>query len=430
MSKLYYSEQGNVVPLLCEELTRFRRAKKILNLPHTDSPGQLFILARAYPGTVDPLRVAVNGTEVKLLEPTKSGIYRWYEVSVPLPTLVSGANTFEFWTDSWTMNAWSMALEDGHATPESYVSSDEGATWRDHAMGYLNVSRGEYVVRMRLVEGQDGTPPVMEWEDPASPRLQHLRQLLPADALARGRTLDRVRALTTWISTQWEYRNNSNGVAYTPWDAETILAWGATGQGHAGLPPIAMCVHYAVTLATCCTAIGIPARCAAFTGDINGFNGHFTTEVWFDDLRKWVMVDPTIDAILFKGTSPLSVKEIQEAGSDLDSLVRWGPGHAFQIKNPLIKPWIPDNFLQGVCFRHRSVWPRMDFLTNPELTPSGHGSTSYCETDLVWEVKDLHEGFGMFPYFQSARFFDAPPHDFPGPALAGHHASAVTTTGK
>jgi hypothetical protein len=264
-----------------------------------------------------------------------------------------------------------------------------------------------------LAEGHDPDPPRFIWEDPSAPRLQGTRGLLPPRILAAGSTLERVQRLSTWVSTQWEYKNTSNGVSYGPWDAETILAWGKAGRGHDGLPPVVMCVHYAVTLATCCVAVGIPARCAAFTGAINGFNGHFTAEVWFEELGKWVMVDPTLDAMLFRDGVPLSVSEIQHAGSPLSNLVRFGPGKEFQIKNPLIKPWIDANFLQGVCFRHRSLWPRMDFLTHPEFTPSGHGSTSYCETALVWEAGDLEQGFGMFPYFGSPHYFDAPPIDFP-----------------
>jgi hypothetical protein len=83
------------------------------------------------------------------------------------------------------------------------------------------------------------------------------------------------------------------------------------------------------------------------------------------------------------------------------------------MRNPLISNWIPTNFSKGVCFRHRSVWPRADFLEHPELAPPGHGETAYGETDLVWEQKDLLEGFGMFPRFGERSYFDAAPDDFP-----------------
>jgi transglutaminase-like putative cysteine protease len=385
-----------------------------LQLPGTDAPAKLFLLARSYPDNKLPLRVSVNGTELPGLPPNSSNIYIWHEVPVPPTLLVSGANEFEIWADATAMNAWSVALENGHKEPGSFVSTDAGETWRDEKMGFLNVSRGEYVVRVRLSEGTDAPPPSMVWEDADNPRLHRLRQMLPDSILQPRQTLERVRALMTWVCTRWEYRNTSNSVVYAPWDAETIIAWGQAARGHDGREPVVMCVHYAVALVSYCLALGIPARCAISTESINGFKGHFTAEVWFEELGKWVMVDPNMDAILFEGDNPLSIKEIQRAGSDVTDLIRWGPGHEFQVKNPLIAGWIPDTYLNGICFRHRSVWPRTDFLSRQELGPAGHGSTSYCETDLVWETGDLHEGFGMFPYFGDQDYFDAPPHGFPG----------------
>ena len=110
----------------------------------------------------------------------------------------------------------------------------------------------------------------------------------------------------------------------------------------------------------------------------------------------------------------VSRAEIQQAGDDLSALVQWGPGYAYQMDNPVIPSWIDRNFVTGVCFRHRSLWPRTDLLSRPELAPAWHGSTGYCETDLVWERRDLAQGFGMFPYFGEPAYFDAPPLDFPG----------------
>lgn len=413
MSRLYYSESGRVVPTFCEELTDYRRARKLLYLPGTRAPASLYLLARAYPEAKLPLRMAVNGTELPGLPPRDPGALVWHEAAIPPGLLTAGANTFEFWTDAPAMDAWSLAVEDGHQTPNSYVSTDAGETWRNEKMGYLNVSRGEYVVRVRLAEGVDDPAPGMVWEDAHYPRLHRLRQGMPAHIPEARTTLARVRALASWVCTQWEYRNAGNATQYAPWDAETIVAWGQAGRGHDGRPPIVMCVHYAVVMVTYCLAAGIPARCAVLTDDVNGIDGHFTAEVWFPEWGKWVMVDPNNDAILFKAGIPLSVKEIQAAGADLAGLIEWGPGHAFQLQNPVMAEWIPSTYLNGKCFRHRSLWPRADFLSHPEQSPPGHGWSAYCETDLVWETDDLEQGFGMFAYFGDADYFDAPPHGFP-----------------
>ena len=71
--------------------------------------------------------------------------------------------------------------------------------------------------------------------------------------------------------------------------------------------------------------------------------------------------------------------------------------------------FVHDNIEKGVCFRNRSIWPRADLLFHPELSPVGHGWTSYCEADLVWEKQHRDQGFGMFRYFGDADYFDAPP---------------------
>lgn len=410
MSKLYMTEEGNVVPTLCEELTSYRRVRKVLDLPSTASPGTLFILARPHSSATPPLRLSVNGAE---LPPIQAGstntAYYWHSAEVNQSYLRRGANVLEFWTDAPAMTAWSLAIEAGHPNPHSFVSDDGGKTWRNRKMAYLNVLSGEYLVRMRLGEGQDPPPPTMVWEDPDNPRLKHLRTIAPPVAVAPGALMDRVRALTSWLSTSWEYTNSDQAAQYAPWDAETILAWGKAKSGQDGRRPVVMCVHYAVSLVSFCQAVGIHARPAVLTGDINGGDGHFVAEVWFPEFKKWVMVDPNEDAVMWKNGVPLSIPEIRAEGSNIGPLIHWGPGAAYQQSFSAMEAWVKGVYLPGICFRHRGIWPRADFLSHPELTPSSHGCTAYCETAIVWEKADLQSGFGMFPYFGSPEYFDAPP---------------------
>jgi hypothetical protein len=352
----------------------------------------------------------VNGTEINPIEPGPDNFYLWYTLPIPVSILKEGANTVEIWTDSTAMNAWSLALESGQTNTQSAISDDGGTTWRQERMGYLNAVRAEYVIRIRLAEGEDPEPPAIRWEDPGHPRLVSLRQAIPAKVKKDGSLLERVLALSTWMSQSWEHTGSGRAaVVYAPWDAETILAWGEQRSGHNGERAVVMCVHYAVAFVTACQALNIPARCAVLMGTPNGTDGHFVSEVWFEEYGKWVMVDPNSDAIFINQDIPMSISEIQKAGSDLSNLVQWGPGSDFQRTFRHMAAFVKDNLLKGICFRHRSLWPYMNLLSVPSLSPPGHGSVSYCETDLVWSSAYRNQGFGMFQYFADEAYFDAPP---------------------
>ena len=169
MSKLYYTESGHSMPNLAEELTTFRRARKVLTLLPTSSPATLYFIARAHEG-IGPLslHVSVNGNPLPLVTPQLPW-HTWYELSVDPALLREGQNIFEFWTDSTAMNSWALGLEAGHADPDSYVSDDSGRSWRNHHMAYLNVVRAEYVVRVRLAEGEDPNSPSHGLQRPRRP---------------------------------------------------------------------------------------------------------------------------------------------------------------------------------------------------------------------------------------------------------------------
>ncbi len=409
MTKLYYTESGHGIPTMGEEVTRFRHARKVLEVEPTSNPATLYVLARSYPGVTVPLRIAVNGKEATPAEPYSREVYRWHEIELEPSLLRPGENTFEFWCDSTAMNSWSLGLEAGHTEPDSYISDDSGTTWRNHHMGYLNVFRCEYIVRVRLAEGEDAPPPPFVWEDQANPRLKSLRRLLPEKAGEGGAILDRVRALTMWLASSWEHANSAVAMQFAPWDAETVLDWGAAQRGHNGQRPIVHCVHFSSTFVSCCQAVGIQARGAVFTNEMpDGWFGHFTAEFWSDEHEKWIMVDPQIDALFMNNGEPMSVNEVQAVRSELAKYTEFGPGTGEQRKNPRLYDFIDVGYPVGRSFKHRSIWYRSDLLTHPEYSPPAHGATSYCETGLVWEKheKDL---FGMFPYHGAPEYFDSPP---------------------
>jgi hypothetical protein len=354
------------------------------------------------------LKVSVNCHELPPIFAIPPVVFHWYEVKVPAAHLKEGSNVFELWSDSEAMNAWGLAIEPGIAEPSSQVSHDGGKTWRSHHMGYQNAIRGEYLIRLRLEEGQDSPPPAWIPEDPSWETLKSIRERLPAAALAPVPTLDRVKALSTWVASAWEYRSSAVAAQYAPWDLETILAWGKAKKGHNGQVPVVMCVHYGVAFVTACQVAGIAARAAVFTENVTGANGHFTAEVWLPEHNKWIFVDPNMDVLVFKNGSPLSIPEIRPLRPNLSSYLYFGPGFENQKANPVLEPFLAP-YANFAWMNHRSIWWRADFLSNPHFSPPGHGALCYCETGLVWEDKDLDDGCAMFPYFGNEAYFETPP---------------------
>ncbi|MCY4528383.1 MAG: hypothetical protein OXD46_05045 [Chloroflexi bacterium] len=411
MTKLYHTESGHSMPNLAEELTTFRRAHKVLTIPPTASPAVLYFLARAHEGTKLPLHISVNGTALPPVPPQEAW-HTWYEVPIDFGLLQAGDNVLEFWTDSTAMNSWALGLEAGHADPNSYVSDDSGRAWRNHHMAYLNVVRAEYVVRIRLAEGNDPTPPPMVFNDPDDPRLESLRAIMPAKALDQSLPkLERLRAISTWLASSWEHTpaGPDLGVINSPWDPETVLAWAPGQCGHNGLRPTANCIFYGVAFANSAQAIGVPARCAIFAGKPGKADGHFTAEYWSDEHQKWAMVDPNFDDFFIHDGVPLSISELQKLGSDLDDVTARGPGAESQRTNQRVHRWFDSHDRRARSFESRMVWYRADQLTRPEFSPPAHGAGgAYTETGIVWEERDK-DTWPMFPHFGSKDYFNAPP---------------------
>lgn len=411
MSKLYYTELGHSMPNLAEELTTFRRARKVLSLPATSRPARVYFVARAHDGAGPPLRVSVNGVEIAPVEPQLAW-HTWYEIVVDSGLLRVGENTFEFWTDSTAMASWALGLEAGHAEPRSFVSDDGGRSWRNHRMAYLNVVRAEYVVRVRLEEGDDPAPPPMVFNDLDDPRMESLRKVMPAASLdGRLPQVERLRTISSWLAAEWEHTaaGPELGVVNTPWDPETVLAWAPVQRGHNGLRPVANCIFYGVAFANAAQSIGIPARCAVFAGKPGKADGHFTAEYWSDEHEKWCMVDPNFDDFFIRGGVPLSVGELQELGPDLDAVTVRGVGADRQRENPRVYRWFEGHERRARSLEFRAVWYRADQLTRPEFSPPAHGGGgAYTEAGIVWERKDK-DVWGMFPLFGQPEYFDAPP---------------------
>jgi hypothetical protein len=412
MSGLVTNETGRVVASLGEEVNGRRHARTELAIGSEQS--SLYVLARSHRPDGPPLEVRIDGTPVGAFPASGDPVLSWRELTLPRGA-GSATSSVTLSSSGSAMDAWSLGV-DYTTGGGDQLSIDGGDTWSTDRIGHLHLAPARYVVRARVETAADPQPPAHSWEDRQHPMVQAFVDQLPAEALTSSDPLTTARALSTWVCRSWRYRNTSEATQYTPWDPPTILSWGAREQGHAGNLPVVMCVHYALVLTAACQALGIPARCAVLTGSVNGFDGHFVTEVWSERLGRWVMLDPTFDVVVDTPDGPADLKTIRDLGPEVRHHVVAGPGIEERLAMPSQRLWFEENLLRGVCFRNRSLWPRSDFLSRPDLTPPGHGSSSYTELDLVWDEQCRDNGFGMFRYFGGVEWFDAPPAAAKAPA--------------
>ena len=144
-----------------------------------------------------------------------------------------------------------------------------------------------------------------EYEDANHPRLQALRDKYQLDqVVAPARTeLEKLVLLRDWVARQWRF--DAPEGHYPAWDADEILTR-KTG----------MCVQYAITYIQVCAALGYPARyvCGYHQGTMG--TAHEVSEVWSNEYRKWIFMDPTTSRNEFcadpKTGIPLSMTEVHE----------------------------------------------------------------------------------------------------------------------
>lgn len=87
---------------------------------------------------------------------------------------------------------------------------------------------------------------------------------------------------------------------------------GAIEQGHTFF-----CSHYVHVLVSCAASVGWIARPLALrrhqgAAKVGGSTEHAVTEIWSNQHRKWVMLDPTSNMCLERGGVPLNAWEIRE----------------------------------------------------------------------------------------------------------------------
>jgi tRNA A-37 threonylcarbamoyl transferase component Bud32 len=165
------------------------------------------------------------------------------------------------------------------------------------------------------------------------PDLTALRTQYDLEKVVAGATDDyeQLQRLVKWAHDRWQHTGDNTPSKPDPL---TILAEAAQGRQF-------RCVEYAIVVAGCAQALGMPARVLALKREdvetAQAGAGHLVAEVWLKTRKKWVFADGQWDAIPEKDGVPLNAVEFQDAfahhapgltirsssNADTDGYLRW-----------------------------------------------------------------------------------------------------------
>jgi hypothetical protein len=140
-----------------------------------------------------------------------------------------------------------------------------------------------------------------------NPKLQELREKYKLDeVVATGKDeFDRQLLLNDWV--HFRFRKFGTPTA-DPKGALEILK--AVEEGHTFF-----CAHYAATLVSAAASLGWVDRALALRRHRDypgaGAPEHSSSEIWSNQYRKWIMIDPTANMYVEKDGVPLNAYEIR-----------------------------------------------------------------------------------------------------------------------
>jgi Transglutaminase-like superfamily len=211
-------------------------------------------------------------------------------------------------------------------------------------------------VPMRIFEVTRWDNPDLGWtslhrfDDPNQAKLKQLRdEYRLGDVIAGKKTeLDKQIALMTWVHGRWRHDGWNEPSSS---DALTILKEAAAGRHF-------RCVEYSVTLAQVLQAVGFPARRIGLRRDGVSYGagkGHVVSEVWNNELGKWILLDGQNNATWRDADQVLDAAEVRERflGGKADRL------RMVQHGSSWIKEWKEkDQRREWVVYFHHLSYPQ------------------------------------------------------------------------
>ena len=206
------------------------------------------------------------------------------------------------------------------------------------------------------------------------PRLDALRERWRLDHVVQSAKteFEKILRLKRWTRQQWENGWDHGALQFVPpWDAMVVLELASRKLS------LGMCTHYASTFVQCCLAVGLTARVVIISC-------HCVAEVWSNEYKKWVLMDPGCD---FddgrKGTRHFERYGIPMSALDLHR------AHVNEDLNGVVECNDPERFggtLQEniSLYRQFCTTVRNNFMTSLLPEEPEHGAIAYTYDGHVW----------------------------------------------
>ncbi len=177
-------------------------------------------------------------------------------------------------------------------------------------------------------------PFTMAMDEPNDPNMVKLRTKYGLDEVVRGAgdEYEKLRLLLAWAQKRWKHNGSNTPSKYDPL---TILEEASEGKEF-------RCVEYAIVVASCARALGMPSRTLGLKRpDVETAEsgaGHVVAEVWLRQFDKWVFMDGQWGAMAERDGVPLNAVEFQ------DAIARKQPG----LKVRLVSGGSQEDYLEWI----------------------------------------------------------------------------------
>jgi len=165
------------------------------------------------------------------------------------------------------------------------------------------------IVRLEWDSGQEYPAFSIVMHAPGDPYISALLAAYPLEEVVAEAddNCEKVKLLLSWVHDRWQHHGTNRPSRQDP---ITILREAEQGESF-------RCVEYAIVMAACAQAVGLPARVVGLkTEDVETRPegaGHVAVEVWLDQLGKWAFADPQLNVMPVLQGTPLNAVEFQDA---------------------------------------------------------------------------------------------------------------------